>query len=66
MKPPNDLANALYPRPGVFDPPHAPNLRCDLSGGDRPEPVCVLGPLAALVAWWCDDMSFESKMGQVT
>jgi hypothetical protein len=23
-----------------------------------PEPVCVRGPLAALVAWWRGDMSF--------
>ena len=30
-----------------------------------PEPVCVLGPLAALVAWWRGDMSFlgAQRMG---
>jgi hypothetical protein len=30
-----------------------------------PEPVCVRGPLAALVAWWRGDMSFigAQRMG---
>jgi len=30
---------------------------CDQNPG-FPEPVCVRGPLAALVAWWRGDMSF--------
>jgi hypothetical protein len=32
-----------------------------------PEPVCVRGPLAALVAWWRGDMSFlgAQRMGLV-
>ena len=30
---------------------------CDRNPG-FPEPICVRGPLAALVAWWRGDMSF--------
>jgi DNA-binding HxlR family transcriptional regulator len=37
---------------------------CDQNPG-FPEPVCVRGPLAALVAWWRGDMSFVAarRMG---